>query len=330
MTTTPSWKPDVLGDDYQQHTIELGADPDGEGEVEATLVRRTASAGPSSVVLYVHGFADYFFQTGLADYFANRGAAFYALDLRKCGRSRRPGQTAHYVSDLAFYDADLDRSIDLITREHPGVPVTVVAHSTGGLIVPLWLDRRRGDGHPAPVDGLVLNSPWLDQQGSTMLRGPITWALVPLARGIPKRVLPAPVGGVYGNSIHVSGTGEWDFDTVLKPLLGFPVTVGWLNAVRRGHRRIHQGVDVGVPTLVLHSDKTHFAKSYTEAVDRADAVLDVQQIARWAPHLGAHTTVVVIPDARHDVFLSQSTPRTTAYAAVTSWLDTAHHREEGA
>ncbi|MFI5707571.1 alpha/beta hydrolase [Kribbella sp. NPDC051620] len=327
---TPTWKPDVLGDDYQQHTIALGVDPDGEGEVEATLIRRTATADPNRVVLYVHGFADYFFQTELADFFTDRGAAFYALDLRKCGRARRPGQIAHYVSDLALYDAELDQSIELVTKEHPGLPITVVAHSTGGLIVPLWLDRRRRNGRPAPVDSVVLNSPWLDQQGSAMLRGPITWALVPLARVIPKRVLPAPVGGVYGNSIHVSGTGEWDFDTVLKPLLGFPVTVGWLNAVRRGHRKVHQGLDSGVPTLVLHSDKTHFAKSYTEASDQADLVLDVKQIARWAPHLGPQTTVVVIPNTRHDVFLSQAEARAAAYGAVTTWLDAAQHSEENA
>ncbi|MEV6413999.1 alpha/beta hydrolase [Kribbella sp. NPDC051718] len=324
---TPTWKPDVLGDDYQQHTIALGPDPDGEGEAEATLVRRTASAEPDRVVLYVHGFADYFFQTGLADFFTDRGTAFYALDLRKCGRARRPGQMAHYVSDLALYDAELDQSIELVTQAHPGLPITVVAHSTGGLIVPLWLDRRRRNGRPAPIDSVVLNSPWLDQQGSAMLRGPITWALIPLARVIPKRVLPAPVGGIYGNSIHVSGTGAWDFDTVLKPLLGFPVTVGWLNAVRRGHRKVHQGLDTGVPTLVLHSDKTHFAKSYTEASDQADLVLDVKQIARWAPHLGPQTTVVVIPNTRHDVFLSQPTPRAAAYAAVTTWLNTTHRGE---
>ncbi|WP_328323788.1 alpha/beta hydrolase [Kribbella sp. NBC_00382] len=324
---TLDWKPDLLGDDYQQHTIALGADPDGEGEVEATLVRRTAPAEPNRVVLYVHGFADYFFQTDLADFFTGRGAAFYALDLRKCGRARRPGQTAHYVSDLAQYDAELNRSVDLITREHPGLQVTVVAHSTGGLIAPLWLDRRRRSGQAVPVEALVLNSPWLDQQGSTMLRGPITWALVPLARFIPKRVLPAPVGGVYGNSIHISGTGEWDFDTALKPLIGFPVTVGWLNAVRRGHRKVHQGLEVGVPTLVLHSDKTHFAKSYTDAVDQADNVLDVKQIARWSPRLGARTTAVVIPNARHDVFLSQAAPRAEAYDTVTTWLGAVHRSE---
>ena len=73
-------------------------------------------------MLYVHGFSDYFFQTDLADFFAARGLAFYALDLRKSGRSRRPGHTAHYASDLASYDAELDASLDVVAQEQPGVP----------------------------------------------------------------------------------------------------------------------------------------------------------------------------------------------------------------
>ena len=78
----------------------MGADPDGEGTIDATLVRRTPPSHVEAAVIYVHGFSDYFFQTELADFFTERGFAFYALDLRKCGRSRRDGQTGHFVSDL--------------------------------------------------------------------------------------------------------------------------------------------------------------------------------------------------------------------------------------
>ena len=38
------WIADDLGDGYEQLTIPLGTDPDGEGTVEATLVRRTPPA----------------------------------------------------------------------------------------------------------------------------------------------------------------------------------------------------------------------------------------------------------------------------------------------
>ncbi|MDT5131296.1 MAG: hypothetical protein QOE41_607, partial [Mycobacterium sp.] len=72
----------------------LGRDPDGEGEIVTTLIRRgEVSAHARPAVLVVHGFTDYFFNTELADQFAARGFAVYALDMNKCGRSWREGQT---------------------------------------------------------------------------------------------------------------------------------------------------------------------------------------------------------------------------------------------
>jgi alpha-beta hydrolase superfamily lysophospholipase len=316
------WKPDILGSGYAQLVLDLGADPDGQGSVEAVLVRRDPLPGEGAVgvVLYVHGFTDYFFQTHLADFLAQRGLLFYALDLRKCGRARRPGQTAHYVSDLALYDDELDRALAIVTAAHPGLPVIIAAHSTGGLVVTLWLQRRRASaGSDAPVAAVALNSPWLDLQGNSIQRGPVTQLLRVLARVRPFGRLPVPPG-VYGRTLHVSGTGEWDFDTDFKPLAGFPVTFGWLNAIRRGHARVHQGLDCAVPTLVLRSARTHFSRRYTDASDHADLVLDTAQIGRWAPFLGRQVTDVPIPDARHDVFLSVPASRERAYAALDAWL----------
>ncbi|GAA3594206.1 alpha/beta hydrolase [Kineosporia mesophila] len=316
-----SWTGDLLGDGYEQHTLPLGTDPDGEGQVRAVVVRRTPRADEEvrGAVLYVHGFSDYFFQTSMADWFAARGLAFYALDLRKCGRARTPGQTAHYAADLQQYDAELDRTLALIEEDHPGTPVTLLAHSTGGLIVPLYLDRKRRTGVTTPVVGVILNSPWFDLQGRALLRGPGTWMLRVLAHTSPFRVFSLPPS-IYGSTLHTSVTGEWDFDIALKPLEGFPVTAGWLNAVRRGHAQLHRGLDIGVPSLVLRSDKSHFEPEYTPASDRGDGVLDVRQIARWAGCLGGETTVVPIEDARHDVLLSLPPVRERAYEVIEAWL----------
>ncbi len=83
--SSPHWQPDILGDGYRQHVLDLGADPDGEGRIVAVLVRRDIQPGETvhGAVLYVHGFSDYFFQTPLADFLAAHGLVFYALDLRK-------------------------------------------------------------------------------------------------------------------------------------------------------------------------------------------------------------------------------------------------------
>ena len=84
-----AWEPDVLPG-YWQQTLALGPDPDGEGDLVATLVRAASGSDREARGALVHGYTDYFFNTELADHFADRGFAFYALDLHKCGRSWRP------------------------------------------------------------------------------------------------------------------------------------------------------------------------------------------------------------------------------------------------
>ena len=100
---------------YWQQTFPRGPDPDGEGDLVATLVRRgEPDPAATHAVLMVHGFTDYFFHTELADHFAARGFAVYALDLHKCGRSWREGQTPHFTTDLARYDTELERALDTV------------------------------------------------------------------------------------------------------------------------------------------------------------------------------------------------------------------------
>ena len=208
MTT---WVPDVLGDGYQQLTIPLGTDPDGEGEVDATLVRyqpQKEAVKTRRAVLYVHGFTDYFFQKHLAEHFAEQGYAFFALDLRKCGRSLKPGHTAHYVSDLALYDAELNEALRIVRSETEGSEVLLMAHSTGGLIVPLWLNRlqrKPGGSGGAGICGLVLNSPWFDLQGPSVVRNVGTTAIDALGRVSAKTVIPGTGLPTYGSSLHVFG-----------------------------------------------------------------------------------------------------------------------------
>ena len=320
------WVPDVL-QDYWQCTIPLGSDPAGEGDIVATLIRRGPEAAVDHAVLAVHGYTDYFFHTEVADHFAARGFAFYALDLHKCGRSRRDDQTPHFVTDLANYDAELERALSAITAQaRPGqrVKVLVYGHSAGGLIVSLWLDRlrRRNPTAHAGVGGLVLNSPFLDLQGPAILRHSATTALIAgLSRMRSKGVARSPVEGGYGTTLHRDYHGEFDYDLQWKPVGGFPITFGWLHAIRRGQARLHRGLDVGVPNLILRSD--HSVRETTDATSMhcGDAVLDVTQIARWAGCIGNRSTIVPVTDAKHDVFLSLPLPRQIAYQQLNLWLD---------
>lgn len=315
--------PDVLPG-YWQCSIPLGSDPDGEGDIAATLIRRGNSTGAEHAVLAVHGYTDYFFHTELADHFADRGFCFYALDLRKCGRSRFADQTPHFTTNLAYYDAELDRALALIAEQNRGAKILIYGHSAGGLIVSLWLNRlrRRGAVSRAGIAGLVLNSPFLDVHGPAILRLGLTSATIAaLSRVRSKGVARAPMHGGYGTTLHRDYGGEFDYNLQWKPVGGFPITFGWLHAVRRGQIRLHRGLDVGVPNLILRSDHTVRETAGPAAMQRGDAVLDVSQIARWAGCIGNRSSIIPVTDAKHDVFLSLPQPRQIAFGHLDQWLD---------
>jgi alpha-beta hydrolase superfamily lysophospholipase len=319
------WVPDVLPG-YWQCTIPLGKDPAGEGDIVATLIRRGPETGQAArvdhAVLAIHGFTDYFFHTEVADHFAERGFAFYAMDLQKCGRSRQSGQTPHFITDLAAYDTELEHALRVIGDETGSARVLVYGHSTGGLIIALWLDRLRRRGATADIGGLVLNSPWLDLQGPAVLRLGITSATIAaLSRLRTKGVIRGEGNGGYGSSLHRDFHGEFDYNLEWKPLGGFPITLGWLHAMRRGQARLHRGLDVGVPNLILRSDHTVREDAGPAALQCGDAVLDVKQIARWSGCIGNRSTIVPVTDAKHDVFLSMPQPRRLAYRHLDRWLD---------
>jgi alpha-beta hydrolase superfamily lysophospholipase len=309
MTSRP--RRDVLGTPYTAETIELP--DDDEGVVVATLVRRPVGRRTSRAVLHVHGFADYFFQTGYAAWWNERGYDFYALDLRKYGRSLLPHQTPNYTTNLHDYFPELDEAWSRVTRSHSHVVLS--GHSTGGLTVPLWADDRRVDAR-----GIALNAPWFDLAGSALLRAGLTPVVAQLAKRQPKRVIPRTITGLYARSLHHEHDGEWDFDLAWKPIESWPAYAGWLAAVRRGHAELHAGLDLGFPALVLSSAASANPTVMGDDVHTRDIVLDVEQIRRWTPALGRHVTYVGIPDARHDVFLSRAEPRAHAFDELGRWV----------
>ena len=318
-----SWVPDVLGKPYVAETLTLR--DDHEGEVVATLVHRPAyttksgarsrSRTTTKAVLHVHGFADYFFQTGYADWWTDRGYDFYALDLRKYGRSLREHQTPNYVTDLSEHFDEIEEAWNRIVGRDGHDHVILSAHSTGGLVVGLWADTWQ----PEQLAGMVLNSPWTDLAGSTALRLASTPVLNQVGVRQPMREIKRQVSGLYARSLHREHEGEWDFDLLWKPVQSFTVYAGWLRAIRNGHTRLHQGLDVRCPVLVLSSGRSSQPTEMGEDVHGTDIVLDVAQIRQWATAFGPHVTYVAVEGARHDVVLSRPGPREQVYDTIERW-----------
>lgn len=305
---------DILGEPWIAETIELA--PDDEGEVVATLVSRRSTVSTGRAVLHVHGFTDYFFHTEFAQWWVDRGYDFYAVDLRKYGRSIRPHQTPTYITDLREYFPDLDAAWSRIVERDHHDHVVVSAHSTGGLTASIWASERQ----PGALTALFLNSPWFDLPGSGWMRSvPAGAVLNRMGQRQPMREIPRDVNGFYGRSLHREHGGEWDFDLAWKPVESYPVRAGWLRAIRQGHAELHRGLSVAVPVLVLSSGATVRPEEMTDDVFSHDIVLDVDHIRGWATAVGPHVTYIAVPGAMHDVVLSRSEPRTRAYDEIERW-----------
>ncbi len=317
--TAAHWRPDILGEGYQACSIALP--PEDDGELDATLIRRLATRPDGRAVLYLHGFSDYFFQTELADYYTEQGIDFYALELRRYGRSLRPHHVPNYVTDLRDYFVELDAAMRIM-REDRAQRVMVNAHSTGGLVAALWAHEIR-NRTPAEngVEALILNSPWFDVTDPLPVRLLTPPALEILARIRPKAVLPLRLGEAYGRSLHRDYHGEWTFDLATKPLAGFPVRAAWLRAILKGHKRLHAGLSIQCPVLVLCSARSIARGARGALISESDGVLDVEKMARWSVALGPRVTVCRVDGGVHDLVLSAEPVRRRVYEEMSAWLD---------
>ena len=289
------WQPDRLLAGFE--ALELALPDDYDGPVVTTLLRLPVPEAPRGAVLYVHGFSDYFFQRHMAERFAAEGYAFYALDLRKYGRSLRAHQHANFCKQVSEYYADVTAAIDSI-----GEPVLLAGHSMGGLVCALYAHEglRRQE-----INALWLNSPFFDWNLPEWRKVQLHLATA-IGRYCPFINDPKAFRPDYTRTLLT----EWQFDTSLKPEYGFPLYYGWLGAISDAFEKVHRGLDIQCPILSMHSDW-------------ADVVLDWRHIARWSRTLGPKVTVLAFPGAWHDLVCSPGRIREEVFSQLFAWAERA-------
>jgi alpha-beta hydrolase superfamily lysophospholipase len=289
------WRPDALLPGFE--ALELRFPDDYDGAVVATLVRLPVADAPAGAVLYVHGFSDYFFQRHMAERFAAEGYAFHALDLRKHGRSLRSHQHPNFCKSLSEYYADISSALEAI-----GAPVLLAGHSTGGLLCSLY--AREGECRDQ-IERLWLNSAFLDWNVPDW-RKPQVHVAAALGRFFPFLNDPKAFTPDYTQAL----LEEWNFDTRLKPVHGFPLYYGWVGAISDAFAKVHKGLALRCPVLSMHGDE-------------ADIVLDWRHIARWSRLLGPEVTVLSFPGAWHDLVCSPRRIREEIFSQLFAWAERA-------
>ncbi len=309
-----AWHTDtVLGGDFESRTV---VHPnDYSGPVRSTVTRLRSDCGDSTAVLYIHGYNDYFFQQEEAERLADSCYHFYAVDLRKYGRSIIPGQTPYELRDIKEYYADIDSAAAMM--RHDGIRRAVLmGHSTGGLVASAYMSS-----HPDSIFRLlVLNSPFLEWNMSAFKRRVAVPAIGLLGRLFPRmKISQGTKDSPYGESLLCGRHGEWHFNTDWKTIAPRKVESSWIGAITRAQRAVRKG-RIGVPVLVMHSDASARGDDWHPGYQQADGVLDTDHMHRLAPRLGADVTESIVPGAMHDIFLSRRDVRDDAYRRLFDWL----------
>lgn len=297
------------------HTLEQK--PDYEGSVVATLIEKKAPKISDKAFLYLHGFNDYFFQVHLADWANQQGMNFYALELRKYGRSILPHQKPNDFRDYHEYFEDIDSAIDFIRLKEKNENLVFMGHSTGGLIAALYADEHKNN---PLIDLLILNSPFFEFNIPVMLKK----TFLPLMKAMGKYFhgVTSPVGldTGYGFSLHKSHFGEWDYDLSLKPDAGFKIHASWIRGIRLAQKKLQQGLDIQCPVLVMYSGKSVKPGNYRPDMQGADAVLNVKEIAAYSKGLGKNVKEASFDGGFHDLLLSAKEVREKVFKSMGDFI----------
>lgn len=316
---------DLLGANYRARTFSfLGP----KSQVHTTLINHRDEQHSPHAILYVHGYTDYFFQTGLAEHFIAQGYRFYALDLQGYGRSIRPNSPPNWCESIEQYGQDLD--IALATMKEDGVDkVTLLAHSTGGLVTATYLaqpyladERARHYQTDFPdISGLILNSPFLALPFSPTTLKWINKPLYALVSLFPFASLPTKKATLYSKTLHTVFGGEWDYRLDWKPATGYPLSFYWLKQIVLAQRKLTTK-RIEIPTLLCHSEVSTLDKKTVAEMQLGDGVLDVNSMQDAANKTFSQLSEASIQHGFHDLFLSQRPAREAYLASIDHWLHT--------
>jgi alpha-beta hydrolase superfamily lysophospholipase len=302
----------VEGFNYLQFKLK----PDYEGEVEATFISANTNSHKRPVILYLHGFIDYFFHPHVSAFFDESGYDFCALELRKYGHSILPHQHPNYCEKIEEYFEEVDAAI-LKIREINSEEIILMGHSTGGLISSSYMNFGK---ERSQVAALVLNSPFLEMNMPSVVRAILKPTSKILGSMIKFGKLDGMLPPIYPSSIHEDHQGEWHFDKSLKPIEGFPVYFKWSRAIMNAQDELKSNSNITVPVLLMHSHDSYLPKKHEERVMKSDIVLNVKHMKKIGPGLGKNVTMIEIENGLHDLFLSPNPVREEALMKTVDWL----------
>jgi len=269
-------------------------------EVGDRFRRSWLPSEPRRVVVIVHGYAEH---TGrydeMAMYFAARGFAVHAYD--QIGHGRTRGARGHVDRFERLVD-ELARFIELVRLDHPGLPLTLVGHSMGGLIVAATAAFR----HPE-IEHIVLSGALLQLGGENGgLRQSVSLGLARIVAVLAPRVA-VPTGlDLQGLSSDPEVIRRYVEDPYVKDRMSVRFAAGMsamVTAMRNAADQIER------PILILHG-----------GADPISAPAGSRHLhAGLSEKIAMQSELQIYPDLRHEIF--QEPARERVWQDMLRWLE---------
>jgi alpha-beta hydrolase superfamily lysophospholipase len=260
------------------------------------------ASAPKAVAILVHGYGEHI------ERYAHVAAALNAAGFHARGYDQRghgqSGGTRGFCMHFSEYLDDLKLVIARATKEWPGLPVFLVAHSFGGLVSCKYLLRDASG-----ITGLVLSSPYfklkLEVPAIKVMAGKI------MSKIIPKLSLPSGLKGAdVSRDPDIASLYDRD------PLNNKNATARWFTETSSAQEEVAaRASEIKLPALVMHG--------------AADKIADPAQTDSIFRKLGSADKQLKMYEGQfHEIFNEPAEDRKKTLNDVTEWL-TAHAAEAG-
>ncbi len=219
--------------------------------------RLEPDAKPRAKLLFVHGLAEHSGRyRHVMEHFAGVGYDCWAVDYRCHGKSQ--GLRVH-VDRFDEFDADVAAATELVGNFEPGLPLFLVGHSQGGLLV-----LRYALASPKGLAGVIVSSPFLGLHPESAPP-----ALLHMVANIVSTFASKLMFSKAADSSFLSRSEGVAEAYEQDPLVSDTVSARWFTEVQRAQATTNAYADrLALPALVMQSG--------------ADRLTDPEATRKWA------------------------------------------------
>ena len=247
-----------------------------EGWIESTdgtrlFWRRYSPEGnPRAALLIVHGLAEHSGRyLHVLERFAKAGFDCWAYDYRCHGQS--PGLRVH-IQQFDEFLIDLETARRLVGEAQPDLPLFLVGHSQGGLIV-----LREALAHPEGLEGIVVSSPFLGMHPDAAPSSPLH-----MVANIVSTFLPKQMFSKVAEPSALSRDPKVPEAYIADPLVSTTVSARWFTSVLAAHAdTLAHAPDLSVPALVMQSGEDRLTDPAATRSWVANAPSDLVDFVEW-------------------------------------------------